>query len=271
MGKLEEGTVLALKWLDDGPSKDTVDLVPRHWFAHEINANFKQHTVLDQSGANCGKVRCTVKVEATTVELDYAGEHALFNEERGFIVGCTRLTFAGPRRLGLPNVAWRADGEAEFSGRWKVDLTERVLQAKDFDRFRPKGLEEGQRELFRKVAVRQGQSAFRDRLMVAYGGRCAVTGCTVEEVLQAAHIEPYSQGRNSSTSNGILLRADIHSLFDLGIVRIRGDYAIDAPDSVRCALSLPKKLLIVPDRPAHRPCPDGLERKWLVIDQVFPD
>lgn len=263
--------MLALKWLDPGEAKDTVDLIPRHWLAHQTDGAFKQHTVLDPSGCSCGKVRCTLKVQSQSVELDYGGEHAEFNRKRGFIVGCTRLTFTGPERQGYPQVTWRDEGEAEFSDEWQVEPTERLLKAKDFDRFRPMDLEDGQRELFRKVARRQGQSTFRDQLMVAYGGRCAVTCCAVEEVLQAAHIEPYAEGRNNSVSNGILLRADIHSLFDLGIVRIRSDYSIDAPARVCSALSLPTKLSIIPDSQAQRPCPAGLERKWEVIDRIFPD
>ena len=68
----------------------------------------------------------------------------------------------------------------------------------------------------RDVIQRQGQREFRDRLMVAYGGACAFTGTDVAEVLQAAHIRQYAKAPDNSTSNGLLLRADIHNLFDLG-------------------------------------------------------
>src|SRR4051794_4193961 len=73
------------------------------------------------------------------------------------------------------------------------------------------------------VVRRAGQSEFRQRLLDAYGGRCAVTGCDVEEALQAAHIIPYLGEHSNETSNGILLRADVHNLFDSYVLSIDPD------------------------------------------------
>lgn len=70
--------------------------------------------------------------------------------------------------------------------------------------------------------ARPEQAAFRAALMTAYGGKCVVTGCRVEPVLQAAHILPFSEYielRNDVT-NGLLLRADIHILFDKSLLSI---------------------------------------------------
>jgi hypothetical protein len=66
------------------------------------------------------------------------------------------------------------------------------------------------------VIFRQGQRLFRQKLYDAYGRRCAVTGCEVFEILEAAHIVPYKDGGPNAqhVQNGLLLRADIHSLFD---------------------------------------------------------
>jgi hypothetical protein len=44
----------------------------------------------------------------------------------------------------------------------------------------------------RAICVRRGRPAFRAALLAAYGGRCAITDCDVEDVLEAAHISPYS-------------------------------------------------------------------------------
>lgn len=65
------------------------------------------------------------------------------------------------------------------------------------------------------VALRQGQPQFRSALLRAYEGRCAVTGTAIESVLEAAHISPYKGEQTNETWNGLLLRADIHTLFDL--------------------------------------------------------
>lgn len=69
----------------------------------------------------------------------------------------------------------------------------------------------------RAICIRRGQRAFRAALLAAYGGRCAVTGCDVEDVLEAAHISPYSGPSSDHVCNGLLLRADIHTLFDCGL------------------------------------------------------
>ena len=55
--------------------------------------------------------------------------------------------------------------------------------------------------------------------MTDYEGKCAVTGCDVPDVLQAAHIFPYMGPETNHPSNG-LLRADIHTLFDLGLIEL---------------------------------------------------
>ena len=66
-----------------------------------------------------------------------------------------------------------------------------------------------------QVRVRQGQGDFRTKLLEAYGRRCAITGTHLEPILEAAHIIPHAEGTNYRTSNGLLLRADIHTLYDL--------------------------------------------------------
>ena len=73
---------------------------------------------------------------------------------------------------------------------------------------------------YQQIRLRQGQPAFRSRLLAAYGRRCAVTGTDVTETLEAAHIRPYAGGGGMETSNGLLLRADLHTLFDLRLLAV---------------------------------------------------
>jgi predicted restriction endonuclease len=70
------------------------------------------------------------------------------------------------------------------------------------------------------MAVRQGQPRFRRELLTAYGGRCAISTCDVTETLEAAHILPYRGQHTNHVQNGLLLRADLHTLFDLGLIGI---------------------------------------------------
>lgn len=81
----------------------------------------------------------------------------------------------------------------------------------------------------REVTQRTGQSSFRLSVSAAYGGRCAISGCGTAEVLEAAHIRPVKLGGRHSIRNGILLRSDLHTLFDLGLVTVRGGRVQVAP------------------------------------------
>jgi hypothetical protein len=69
------------------------------------------------------------------------------------------------------------------------------------------------------LTVRLGQDRFRSVLIDLYGCKCWISGCAVEEVLQAAHVEPHS-GTNNRASNGMLLRADLHNLYDARLLWI---------------------------------------------------
>jgi len=70
------------------------------------------------------------------------------------------------------------------------------------------------------IVRRQGQPHFRRQLLRAYGTQCAMSRYDASEALEAAHISPYSGPRSNRTDNGLLLRADLHNLFDLGLVAI---------------------------------------------------
>lgn len=70
------------------------------------------------------------------------------------------------------------------------------------------------------VALRQGQPRFRAGLLSAYNRRCAISGTAVEGVLEAAHIAPYKGQHTNLTANGLLLRADLHTLFDLNLITV---------------------------------------------------
>jgi len=72
----------------------------------------------------------------------------------------------------------------------------------------------------RQIRERRGQQHFRDALRKRYGDRCLVTGCEVLAVLEAAHIKPYRGEDDNHPGNGLLLRADIHTLFDLDLLGV---------------------------------------------------
>ena len=88
------------------------------------------------------------------------------------------------------------------------------------DSYDPSNQEDVREIVEREVRERLGQQSFRNAILGAYGGRCAISGCAVPHVLEAAHICPYRGPDTNSAANGILLRADLHALFDRRLVTI---------------------------------------------------
>jgi len=121
------------------------------------------------------------------------------------------------------------------------------------------------KRVFRPIAQRLGQPRFRKRLIAAYDGRCAVTGCDETSVLEAAHIVPHSETPSYRVTHGLLLRADIHTLFDLDLLGID-------PDSLKVAVShrvcgksyenLNGRALRLPKNSAKRPDQNALRQRW---------
>lgn len=71
----------------------------------------------------------------------------------------------------------------------------------------------------RSIKQRRGQKSFREKLIKSHP-KCAITKCGIIDILEAAHIFPYRNSSHNHISNGILLRADIHTLFDLNLIAI---------------------------------------------------
>jgi hypothetical protein len=88
---------------------------------------------------------------------------------------------------------------------------------------------EARRRVMREIAMRRGQARFRARLIRRYGAQCQISGCQFPGLVEAAHILAYSASEDNSVGNGVLLRSDLHTLFDLGFLGID-------PASLRVAL-----------------------------------
>jgi putative restriction endonuclease len=81
--------------------------------------------------------------------------------------------------------------------------------------------------------VRLGQGAFRVLVTDAYTRRCSITGEKTLPVLEAAHIKPYSKSGPHFISNGLLLRSDLHKLFDAGYITITSDYKVEVSGRIK--------------------------------------
>lgn len=118
----------------------------------------------------------------------------------------------------------------------------------------------------RLVAPRLGQGGFRSVVRDVYQRKCAVTGERTLPALEAAHIKPYADGGEHSASNGILLRRDLHSLFDAGYVTVTPKFELEVSrrireefDNGRHYYALHGQRIQLPEPQAQRPNPAFLE------------
>lgn len=110
------------------------------------------------------------------------------------------------------------------------------------------------------ILPRLGQGSFRISVIEAYKHQCALTDGRVLPALEAAHIKPYAEGGQHTRSNGILLRRDIHSVFDAGYAMIDDDFRFVVSDRVRTVFNngneyrrLNGQRLRLPDNPTDFP------------------
>jgi hypothetical protein len=85
----------------------------------------------------------------------------------------------------------------------------------------------------RPVRVRVGQAGFRSKLLAEYGSQCAVTGAAPKTVLEACHLYSYAEVGKHEDQGGLLLRRDIHRLFDQGLIAVDEMGAIDVAEEIR--------------------------------------
>ena len=123
------------------------------------------------------------------------------------------------------------------------------------------------------VRQRLGQGTFRVMITDTYQRRCAVTREKVLPVLEAAHIQPVTAGGTHRIENGLLLRSDIHTLFDRGYVTVTPDHHVRVSRKLKADfhngehyLQLDRADVWVPKDPRDRPSRELLE--WHA-DTVF--
>lgn len=125
-------------------------------------------------------------------------------------------------------------------------------------------VEEAPSERYRNTVlskVRIGQDAFRTQVLEAYQKRCAITGERILPVLEAAHIQRYSEMGPHMIANGLLLRSDLHKLFDTGYITITTNYNVEISKRLKEDYHNGKeyyklhgeKLFLLPEKPINHP------------------
>ncbi|RJS14609.1 hypothetical protein DRW03_34595 [Corallococcus sp. H22C18031201] len=129
--------------------------------------------------------------------------------------------------------------------------------------FTPRSIKDARNRILTAIAQRQGQPAFRKQLLAEYDHKCAITHCDSEDALEAAHILPYNGHATNIIQNGLLLRADIHILFDRGLIAINtADWTITLHERIRHShyASLHGQKLRLPQKKDSHPSIDALNK-----------
>jgi putative restriction endonuclease len=125
----------------------------------------------------------------------------------------------------------------------------------------------------RLAPYRLGQQAFKAKVLDAYHRRCAITGSKIWPVLEAAHIRPVTEGGEHRLDNGLLLRSDVHTLFDRGYLGVDPAYRLQVSPRLRQDFGNGERfyaqagqVVALPERRAERPQREFLE--WH-LDEKF--
>lgn len=115
--------------------------------------------------------------------------------------------------------------------------------------------------------VRLGQGAFRILVTDAYNRRCAISGEKTLPVLESAHIKPYAESGPHFISNALLLRSDLHKLFDAGYITITSDLKVEVSGRIKEEFQNGKEyyrfhgsnIINIPNRPIDKPASNFIE------------
>lgn len=142
----------------------------------------------------------------------------------GIPIGVMRQTKGKPnsqyRVLGLALVREWENGYFNLEGLSASSWRNATAPVKVSDKFNPLTIEDARRKAFVEIVRRQGQGKFREELLRAYQNCCVMTDCNSKDALEAAHTYGYLGADTNIVTNGLLLRADIHKLYDLGHIAI---------------------------------------------------
>lgn len=141
------------------------------------------------------------------------------------------------------------------------DERQKIEKTRYFD---PRDIKVARKRIITSIVQRQGRPEFRHKLLAAYENRCAITGCDSEHAIEAAHISPYNGPATNHVTNGLPLRADIHTLFDLHLLSIEpSTYEIKISSKLltTCYRELDGRKLTLPKQ-GIRPNKEALQKHY---------
>lgn len=191
------------------------DMIPAELFSHNGKIERVTHRMRWPNGQRYA-VLCSINVRGSAADIFYSQSEA---DRIDIWPGTARILFETDERKAIKEVQWADPGE-EFQILNPAPSTALIEDGAQDEVIRASRLA--------NISSRPAQVEFSLKLRELYNNECAVTGCTTPQSLEAAHIQTYEKSKsgkkdNNSLDNGILLRADIHALFDAGLIALSAD------------------------------------------------
>lgn len=192
-----------------------------------------------------------------------------------------KLDLAKPEGFNFPQGGWLRGNEkvavnwllqsSNGDGVFSEELESASSALQNVGYFDPKTSKDERERKLREIIQRRGQPKFREGLITAYDRKCAVTRCDVIPALEAAHISPYSGEQSNHVTNGLLLRADIHTLLDLRLIGIEPETRkVRISDRLigTCMEELEGRELALPTTINLQPSVAALEENWGLFQEA---
>lgn len=252
--------VLQIRW----KKSDYIDLIPADEFdPRECENVLRSHTLCLSDGTDRYRAKFLKTLRENIAIFDYVNSQVIeVNRKHELDIGVMRITFTNNDRSLVQEVHWTDERGREYADAASTSWDLRLALNDEF--VLPEDDDVPRETTSRKE--RRLQTRFRGILLQIYGSTCCISQCSITQTLEAAHIIPSSSPKSFDPRNGLLLRADLHRLFDKNMLGID-------PDSrtVRLneALTNSKEYghfagirIREPKPKSHRPVDEALQRRW---------
>ena len=232
-----------------GPPRVTADIGNPYWVDQTSGEHIEERVLIQYFRLEHGPLWIDQHPTLGSLSVSRARGGTVFNvsaEEWGRVV-----ELAG----GWPVINLGLNSQQELDS-----IQQETESGGDFD---PDGIEDARTRTFRSIVLRRGQRDFRMELLEAYARKCAVTGYDSAFALEACHIFPYQGPDTNHVTNGLLLRSDIHTLFDLGMMAVdTSDMTLILADGLLRSsyAELSKRPIALLQDPSKRPSAAALDQ-----------
>jgi hypothetical protein len=237
----------------------------RHfWFGFE-GPKAKMEVLYEAIKASYGNGKVPVIYNNSRFENSRESAFDIVKANAGFVYEKYR---GGTYYLGTYDIGFNSSSErdlVEQAAKFILSVVQDIEPLKEADieeLNRRKNLSATDRQAL--ISARRGQGQFRRDLEKIWNARCAVTGCTVTQVLRASHIKPWKDAEDEERldgNNGLLLTATLDGLFNSGLISFDDQGAIQIASSVSPA---DRQLLMLDGMKLSKPPSNG-QREYLKI------